>query len=398
MIPGILFVVVGLLPPPPSPADGPTVDTARVIGVVVLTLGLIAVASVALRPLVVRRASGTGSVSDVPPPAAPSGSEPPAPRTIIPFPVPPEPEPEWDDEVVTDRLHRVVGHPDRRRKLGSRGPERTPTSGPDREPSGGSRAADVPPEPRGTVIPLYDRLPHVQSAQGRHAGPPTDRPADRSAPSVAGPDELAATDVRPERRPDALPEPEAAATCDETVVTGAPAAEPGEPRPERPPEPAEDDGDRFASPHPADAAGRIDTDQDSALAGKDLTAGHAPLSLEIAAVIEKLVQCANEGRVLRGLTLYSDDHLFRFMDSTGLSDDAFREAFSRVQPRPADQWERLDKLDDFRVLPDGRVEVTVSYVDVTGRPANGIERYRMVYDANRRTWMIDDIVPLDQAE
>ena len=97
---------------------------------------------------------------------------------------------------------------------------------------------------------------------------------------------------------------------------------------------------------------------------------------------------------MRGLSLYSDDHLFRLIDSSGMTEAEFRAAFSAATPRAPETWERLADMTDIAVMADGSVEATASYVDPRGQQANGLERYRLVHDQAHEQWMIDDIVQL----
>jgi len=83
----------------------------------------------------------------------------------------------------------------------------------------------------------------------------------------------------------------------------------------------------------------------------------------LTATVRELLFCANVGEYLHGFALYSDRHLFRFMDDTGLTVDEFRTAFEDAAPKEADDWTRLSHVDDVRRLPDGRVTALVTYLD-----------------------------------
>jgi hypothetical protein len=112
--------------------------------------------------------------------------------------------------------------------------------------------------------------------------------------------------------------------------------------------------------------------------------------------VRELLFCANVGELLHGFALYSDPFLFRFMDSTGLSEEQFRDLYGSVKPKDPEHWTRLARLLDVERLPDGRVEATATYRDVTGAPANGAERYRFVLSPDGTYWMIDDIRTVDR--
>lgn len=150
---------------------------------------------------------------------------------------------------------------------------------------------------------------------------------------------------------------------------------------------AADDQDEITeSPAPADEPGAIVTPTDGS--GDEID----PETLAgITNTIRELIFCANTGEVERGLALYSAEHLVRFMDSTGLNEEEFREAFSVAHPRPPETWEQVAGLRDLARLPDGRIEVTASYVDPRGEPSDGLERYRLVLDPEHNHWLIDDI-------
>ena len=109
----------------------------------------------------------------------------------------------------------------------------------------------------------------------------------------------------------------------------------------------------------------------------------------LTATVRELLFCANVGEYLHGFALYSDRHLFRFMDETGLTVDEFRAAFEGAEPRAADDWTRLSHLGEVRRLEDGRVTALVTYLD--GERPGGSERYTFEFGAARVLWLIDDI-------
>jgi hypothetical protein len=116
----------------------------------------------------------------------------------------------------------------------------------------------------------------------------------------------------------------------------------------------------------------------------------------LTATVRELLFCANVGEFLHGFALYSDRHLFRFMDDTGLTVDEFRAAFEGGTARPADDWTRLSQLGDVRRLDDGRVTAVVTYLD--GDRPGGSERYSFEFDAASGHWLIDDITQIEMRD
>jgi hypothetical protein len=370
----LLLLLQEALPPPPAPTASPDIDTARVVGIVVVSLGVVFLLALAAKPLVVRK--------DRPMPVEPESSEPQESAdgeavqpvehaAIIPFPSPDARDPAdgGEDAALSARLQWVTGTSGRRRKLGDRGvpagpapASRQPTGGvlipfqAASQPTSGASWADTerfmrPPLPDPEEAPGTDALadadtPHEQRA-GEELAPMAD---DRNGHhATAGYASLA---------PHSRGEP----TRPADSILGSDLLETLQAQPMiQPREPA------------TDAA--ID---DATLAG-------------ITQTVRELLFCANVGELLHGFALYSDPFLFRFMDSTGLSEEEFQATYGSVPPKDPEHWTRLAGLSEIERLPDGRIEATATYRDVTGAPANGAERYRFVLSPDGTFWMIDDI-------
>jgi len=132
----LLVRAQNVLPSPPEPTGSPEIDTVRVIGVVLVSLGVIVLLALALRPLVVRTGKSPAPADPIDERHVDEESDlfaSPGSGSIIQFPKAATVEtasqpPAWNetDSTVADRFHRVVGEGNRRRKLGDRQPERTP--------------------------------------------------------------------------------------------------------------------------------------------------------------------------------------------------------------------------------------------------------------------------------
>ena len=107
------------------------------------------------------------------------------------------------------------------------------------------------------------------------------------------------------------------------------------------------------------------------------------------ATVRELLFCANVGEYLHEFALYSDRHLFRFMDDTGLAVDEFRAAFEDGALKEAGDWTRLSQVDHVRRLTDGGGSALATYLD--GEQPGGSERYTFDFSAERGLWLIDDI-------
>jgi hypothetical protein len=395
----ILLTIQNTLPPPPAPTSSPEIDTSRVIGVVILSLGVIVIVALALRPFVARKTKPTMGVGD----AVPATEETAMPeqgssRQIIQFPAPASRAPERADEwtvanpVIEERLGRVIGDSMSRRKLGDRRPNRRAhdlavaalhrleTDVPSIAENPTSAIAERP------IVPIEERrlgaiernrqgqIVQLQpgsvatSAGAKRVTPRPEAPALVDSPAQAGSkaDLIAESD-------DAVVDTEASASADiteEFVVI-------------RRGQESEHDS--------AVEASRIA----NSTYGLNVEGVDVQTLAEISQVLRDLIYCANTGELFHGFALYSDPYLFRFMDGTGLTEEEFREVYGSIGSRPQDAWERLDRLSDVVRNPDGTVVATVSYVDVHGKPTNGRERFRFDFDTDRRVWMIDDIAPLD---
>jgi hypothetical protein len=425
------------LPSPPEPTGSPDIDTVRVIGVVLVSLGIIALLAIAIKPFVVKsmRPDGPGAPDpeldprfETQEPANPSSAS-----SIIQFPTVATTESagqtsSWEetDPIVADRFSRVVGESSRRRKLRDRQQERTPHDlaaaamhrlGNDALVTGTTHRSS-----HATVVPFRGVANGTEGAErtapgGTTAGPTLSPPS--SIGSLSDPGDLAtgvgvADDAQPEREhsahsevdteiqeetllaahdyADEMPDPAVylngrTAQFMESLIADAPAETALDtPLPHSKTETKQTDELRLPADH----------DADRSLAGGHVAASQEVDTLTLAAlhqVVRELLYCANSGQLLHGFALYSDPYLFRFMDGIGLSEKEFRETFGAIPARPRDEWDHLNLLTDVVLLPDGRIEATATYVDGNGLPSNGIERYRFLRVDS--VWQIDDITPLD---
>jgi len=115
-----------------------------------------------------------------------------------------------------------------------------------------------------------------------------------------------------------------------------------------------------------------------------------PDAIAITATIQKLLDCANTGRVMEGFRLYTDAHLMRFITPSNMTPIEFREAASAVDAKPEAEWTRLTEVTNVEWQPDGRVGATVHYKD--GDQPDGREQYTLIRGASG-SWLIDDISP-----
>lgn len=451
-----------VLPPPPEPTGSPDIDAVRVIGVVLVSLGIIVLLALALRPFVVRAGKPTAPADPTDEPDADAdagelssfGA-----GSIIQFPkrlgrdTVTEP-PVWDEHqsAVAERLERVVGEGNRRRKLGDRQPERTPHDlaaaalhrvAPDTR----ERSLRVSGESARTILPWRgvangtDGQPFDDSAPGGIGSAPnwgsrfarTNEPATDPTPEFYGEpvrgwpmsehddplvgslpavdhgraDDLA-TDVAKMER-DAADDLHAAVYMNGHSATEPPPFTldiPFGDQSGRESEPAGGTGQRIDETFPAAQIGFEDapgyaapwysdaaTDSGDRENVADRDAIDTPTLAALHQVVRELIYCANSGQLLHGFALYSDPFLFRFMDGSGMTESEFRDTYGSVGARPRNEWDHLDRLYDVVRLADGRIEATASYVDGTGHPSNGIERYRFVLVDG--AWQIDDISPAD---
>jgi hypothetical protein len=383
------------LPPPPEPTGSPAIDTVRVIGVVVVSLGVIVLLALAIRPLVVKppRHQHMGTGDDPSPDAGPEQTASFGTGSIIQFPKTLVADgmaggPSWTETntSIAARFDRVVGESGgHRRKLGDRNPARTADElattalhrvmpEPNPRPSGGTPT--IPPAP---VVAIYgaepEPAPWLRTVEPASDWLPSPLPQ-APAPAIAA-----------EFPAEELPTAEAERTGDGGGEEFAPVEDM-----------------QIVNPSPTGTETNL-TEQPGGLVPPDEGVPAAadalnPSSSEIETttlaalhqVVRDLLYCANAGEVLQGFALYSDPYLFRFLDETGMTEEEFRDTFGSIKARPRDAWEHLDRLFDIVVLPGGAIAATASYVCARGKPTNGLERYRFVEVDGY--WMIDDITPL----
>ena len=386
----MLLYLQETLPPPPEPTGTPDINTAQVVGIVILSLGLIVIAALALRPLVGRNKQAEAPEAEPTPPEKSTEFEPVVRRPLLQFPTPPvrtpEPETEWDeaDPVVEERFGRILGEPVNRRKLGDRRPTRRAHDlavaalhrvDTDPHAQNGSRVTAIAER---LVVPMderrmgvVDRVPQGQILQWQGTIIPE--------PAVADP----AVDAG-----ERLEESFANWPANDRVISA------------RTPASAVSKGDDATQEFIVVTRDQAEDERPAAAAeveyGLDIVGVDTSTLAEISQVLRDLIYCANSGQLFHGFALYSDPYLFRFMDGTGLTEDEFREIYGSIGSRPPEAWERLDRLSDVVRRPDGKIEATVSYVDVAGKPINGQERFRFALDTERGVWMIDDIATIEE--
>ncbi len=448
----ILLFLQETLPPPPTPTSSPDIDTSQVIGVVIISLALIVLGALAVRPLVARKlkpgeeadeitASAPVAIDDKSGAKAETVS-----RSIIQFPkqaLTPATATDqpwvWAESEgsIEDRFRRVISDSGRRRKLGDRQPSVPTGVAPTRIRTLASESA-VTGTPRVTaplilspIVPLNDRR-GVPGETAQHAvavAEPeiavhsevlaarsvSETEIGRVKPSnshestepfvIVRKEEAAAQSTAQEETPPAeaddrpIPSsgPDWQAVINELDLANAETARTsGTDEVELPADGVLDDVESGGvAPSEADLELVEVADEVATFDIVDSTDVDDPVLAGIAQTVRNLIYYANAGKLINGFALYSDPYLFRFMDSTGLDEAGFRERFTSIPPRPGHEWERLDTISDIERLPDGRVAATVSYIDQRGRPTNGRERFRFDYSVESSFWMIDDIQTID---
>jgi hypothetical protein len=411
--PALLLIAIELLPPPPEPTSSPEIDTARVLGVVILSLAVIVLIALALRPFIVKsrrpgtRSDPTGQATEPDLPNLPSRGT----GSIIPFPKTLAVEGAgqghaWSDSnsTIAERFSRVMNHPRSRRKLGDRQPV------PPTQDSAGATVhhAGQMPQAAPIVSVLGGNATVYRAGPVVHGEGSQPTRMDSSAQAGAVPKPGWEREVPSNPAPSAPPDaPSASEAAGAVRSTGESLKEPTDLGSQE----AVNNLDAETVQALQDTASEApestlqsDADEtaagpDNAVAALDLTSDANEIdTLTLAAlhqVVRDLIYCANSGELLQGFGLYSDPFLFRFLDSSGMSEIEFRDTYGSVKARPRASWEHLDRLFDIARLPDGRIEATASYVDVKGAPANGLERYRFVESDG--IWMIDDIEPIEPA-
>lgn len=455
MIPHALLARAQELPPPPETTGSPQIDTVRVIGVVLISLMVIVLLALAIRPFVVKPArskrSSTGADEPLTPAPAPVPDPIPAPVStpgaIIQFPKALVAEgvaggPSWAESnaTIAERFNRVVGEPGgRRRKLG----DRNPRSSLDLATAAMNRVA---PETRQRVLGSSGPVSPVSIHGGAFDEPTQLRPQEAPyhwaptqfvPPTAVEPVAPSAVEAAP-FAPAFVPSLQEMFDQEESPAQdGFELSEPELIEERLAPDPVDDGAelnassleqdvlevvDAIAEPNPADEPIEvIAAEPDPVDEPEDLIAAETePAALDVSVataepaaestvlqtdgpvdtatlaalhqVVRDLIYCANAGELLQGFALYSDPYLFRFLDDSGMTETEFRDAYSQVKARPRALWDHLDLLSDMVVHDDGRISATASYVNGAGEPSNGLERYRFV--AVDDVWMIDDIEPV----
>jgi hypothetical protein len=113
----------------------------------------------------------------------------------------------------------------------------------------------------------------------------------------------------------------------------------------------------------------------------------------VTSTVQELLFCANVGEFMHGFALYTDKFLFRFMVESGLDEETFRARYSNVPPKDPELWTRIEAIQDFQRLDDGRVSASVRYID--GGVLDGMERFVFKHDPITARWLIDDIQAVD---
>ena len=395
------------LPPPPEPTVVDETSTGRIVGVIVLVLMATFVLAFLLRSTVLRpkrrRAPYGYSPAEVEDgalgargPLAGTGSRPEATAER--------------DSAVRERLQQIVSTDAlERRRLGTRRPEAqagTLEDTPDRVAGArrAKRGQHAPPSQR-SAVPEVE--PAIEPAEAPTAVEPPDMasesdtsaPTDTSArPGAVEPpaDDLSTEDIEALSTPE-LEQPSGSDTTEHVEDTSAADGDQRLPQVEErggePPSAIEVD-DMIATTD-REGRGKVIPFPRRAprAAPPPVPAGpiSPPDAIAITATIQKLLDCANTGRVMEGFRLYTDAHLMRFITSSNMTPVEFREAASAVEPKPEAQWTRLAEVTDVERQSDGRVTATVHYKD--GDELDGRERYTLIRSVSG-DWLIDDIAPV----
>jgi hypothetical protein len=117
---------------------------------------------------------------------------------------------------------------------------------------------------------------------------------------------------------------------------------------------------------------------------------NAAIGSSIFAAVTALLDCANDGAMLSGFGLYSDGFFHRFAVDSGLSLDEFVRRYQSPGTRHVDDERlRVERVDNFVNLPDGRVSARIVYGPTGILPP---ERYVFIWSPDRNRWLIDDIL------
>jgi hypothetical protein len=132
----------------------------------------------------------------------------------------------------------------------------------------------------------------------------------------------------------------------------------------------------------------IDLPPDQAPSTHEISPNGA-IGASIFATVSALLECANDGEMLSGFGLYSDRFFHRFATDSGLSLDEFVRRFQSQGTRQEDERLRVERVDNFVNLPDGRVSARIVYGPTGILPP---ERYFFAWSPDRNRWLIDDIL------
>jgi|GEM_PF-6140862 len=203
----ILLFLQETLPPPPTPTSSPDIDTSQVIGVVIISLALIMIGALAVRPLVARKLKPgeepeeAGSTTPLKTDERPGPKSETGTRSILQFPkqtlaAATATDQSWvgseSEGSIEDRFRRVISDSGRRRKLGDRQPNVPPEVSPTRirtlatESPAMATARPTAPLILSPIVPLNDRRGFTGKTAQRAvavaapdvAAPPVQQPAE----------------------------------------------------------------------------------------------------------------------------------------------------------------------------------------------------------------------------
>jgi hypothetical protein len=131
----------------------------------------------------------------------------------------------------------------------------------------------------------------------------------------------------------------------------------------------------------------VDLPPDQALATNEVSP-NAAIGASIFATVSALLECANDGAMLSGFGLYSDRFFRQFAVESGLSLDDFVRRYQSHSTRQSGERLRVDRVDHFVNLPDGRISAHIHYGPAGVLPP---ESYVFAWSSDRNRWLIDDI-------
>jgi hypothetical protein len=109
------------------------------------------------------------------------------------------------------------------------------------------------------------------------------------------------------------------------------------------------------------------------------------------ATVRELIAFANNGQLAHGFSLYTDDFFRRFKADSGLSEEAFEDAYKETPPVAPDQRTEVASVTEVVELGPDRLTARISY---TGGEAPPDEYFAFVRTADNR-WLIDNISPAE---